>query len=295
MFFVSIIIPAYKAMDHLPACLDSLARQSWPAADFEVIVVDNGGNPGLESLIETYANVFLVDESQPSSYAARNRGLAEARGEFIVFTDADCIAHEDFLRAGIEALQAAPGIGLAGGRVVLREQRPDRPTAVELYEIEFTFTQEEYIEVGQQASTANIFTSVEVIEKVGKFDPELKSGGDFEWSHRVYEAGFKLVYAPYAIVYHPTRGSFAALAERTRRIAGGRHDVNRNDFIGGLAFIRKLAASLLPVRCWQRLWQAKNLAFWEKFKIYLVLVGISLVRVEELLQLRWGRRQPRRS
>ena len=106
-------------MDHLPACLDSLVRQSWPTADFEVIVVDNGGNPGLESLIETYANVLLVDESQPSSYAARNRGLAEARGEFIVFTDADCIAHEDFLRAGIEALQAAPGIGLAGGRVVL--------------------------------------------------------------------------------------------------------------------------------------------------------------------------------
>src|SRR5688572_1543548 len=132
--FVSVIIPVYNDRARLQTCLDALHRQTYPAERYEVIVVDNGSREPLDDLMQTYPRARLEHEAQPGSYAARNRGIACARGEILVFTDADCVPAAQWLDCGVRALSASPNCGYVGGRVEPFLHDPDAPTATELYE-----------------------------------------------------------------------------------------------------------------------------------------------------------------
>ena len=293
--FVSVIIPAYDSMADLPACLESLIEQSYPRDCYEIIVVDNGLNSGIESLIEKYPNISLVKEARPSSYIARNTGLLHARGEIIVFTDADCLAQTNFLSSGISALLADENCGLVGGRIALQERIPQKPTAVELFEREFTFTQEKYINKGKQASTANVFTYAEIIKKVGNFDQNLKSTGDFEWSHRISKAGYKLAYSHEACVYHPTRRTWKAIAKRTKRIAGGKHDKLTNNGFTVKRFLVEIRRSALPLGRIRQAVRSENLSLVNKIKVFSVIIFISIIETKERVSLQFLNRVSKRS
>lgn len=97
---LSIIIPAYNAEAYLPQCLDSILAQEHK--DCEVIVVDDGSTDGTAALLERYPDVKVVHQENHGMSTARNRGLDEARGEYILFVDSD-----DLLTAGaLETLVA---------------------------------------------------------------------------------------------------------------------------------------------------------------------------------------------
>lgn len=97
---LSIIIPAYNAEAYLPQCLDSILAQEHK--DCEVIVVDDGSTDGTAALLECYPDVKVVHQENHGMSTARNRGLDEARGEYILFVDSD-----DLLTAGaLETLVA---------------------------------------------------------------------------------------------------------------------------------------------------------------------------------------------
>lgn len=293
--FISVIIPAYESMGHLPECLEALMNQNYPESGYEIIVVDNGQNPGIESIVDQYPNVFLIKEPKASSYIARNTGIRHARGEFVVFTDADCIAHVDFLAAGISTLQSTDNCGLVGGRVALRERIPNKPTAVELFEKEFTFTQEKFIRIGKQASTSNVFTYAKVINKIGGFNQDLKSTGDFEWSHKVAKAGYLLAYSHEACVYHPTRRTWKAIAKRTRRIAGGKHDKLTNSGFTVKKFLAETTRAALPLRRTRQIIRMKNVGLADKAKIFTVLVYVGIIETTERLTLQFLNRVSQRS
>ena len=84
---LSIIIPAYNAEAYLPQCLDSILAQERPGC--EVIVVDDGSTDGTAALLERYPDVKVVHQENHGMSTARNRGLDEARGEYILFVDSD--------------------------------------------------------------------------------------------------------------------------------------------------------------------------------------------------------------
>ncbi|MFN2454916.1 MAG: glycosyltransferase family 2 protein [Pyrinomonadaceae bacterium] len=86
---ISIIIPLYNKAPYLRRALDSIARQTF--SDFEVIVVDDGSTDDGARIVADYADarVRLITQSNAGPGAARNRGIAEAQGEFIAFLDAD--------------------------------------------------------------------------------------------------------------------------------------------------------------------------------------------------------------
>lgn len=97
---LSIIIPAYNAEAYLPQCLDSILAQEHQGC--EVIVVDDGSTDGTAALLEHYPDVKVVHQANRGMSTARNRGLDEARGEYILFVDSD-----DLLTAGaLETLVA---------------------------------------------------------------------------------------------------------------------------------------------------------------------------------------------
>lgn len=84
---LSIIIPAYNAEAYLPQCLDSILAQEHQGC--EVIVVDDGSTDGTAALLERYPDVKVVHQENHGMSTARNRGLDEARGEYILFVDSD--------------------------------------------------------------------------------------------------------------------------------------------------------------------------------------------------------------
>ena len=82
---VSVIIPAYHAMGTVGAAVESALAQNVP---LEIIVVDDGGNEGLEALLGGKA-ILLKNEQNLGAAESRNRGIAHAKGKYVAFLDAD--------------------------------------------------------------------------------------------------------------------------------------------------------------------------------------------------------------
>ncbi len=114
---VSVVIPTRNRPEAIVRCLDALATQRFPSDDFEVIVVDDGSNPPLTLEVGRWSSQFdlkLVPQKNTGPGGARNRGVAEARGEFLAFTDDDCLPTPDWLRDIVAALERQPE-ALVGG------------------------------------------------------------------------------------------------------------------------------------------------------------------------------------
>lgn len=88
---LSIIIPAYNVETFLPQCLNSIITQN--LADYEVLCVDDGSTDGTLRLLNSYADehpeLRVLTQSNQGVSAARNYGLKEAKGEYVLFVDSD--------------------------------------------------------------------------------------------------------------------------------------------------------------------------------------------------------------
>ena len=86
--FISVIIPAYNEEKFLPACLESISKQTLAKNEYEVIVVDNASTDKTAEIAKRYP-VKLVQEPRQSVVLARQKGVDESHGEIIVSADAD--------------------------------------------------------------------------------------------------------------------------------------------------------------------------------------------------------------
>ncbi len=220
---VSVIVPVFDDAVALENCLAALARQDH-AGPVEIIVVDNAPRFSLARLAERHPEATFLWEPRPGSYRARNRALGEAQGEIIAFTDSDCRPHPGWLSAAVAALAARPELGFIGGRVRVVPAVPGNPATAELFDQILAFPQRRYVETGGYAVTANMVARRSVIDQVGGFDAGLKSGGDAEWGQRAVAAGYARAYVEAAVVDHPARRSWAEIAGKLRRTAGGARD-----------------------------------------------------------------------
>lgn len=258
---VSVVIPVRDDPDGLRICLRALEAQDYPADRMEVLVVDNGSASPVDALVAQHGGVRLLEETAGGSYAARNRGCAAASGEVIAFTDADCIPDPGWLRAGVSAVAAPGDVGLIAGRIDVVVPDRARPTPVEAYELLHAFPQERYARHHGFAATANAFTRRDVLERVGCFDPSLRSGGDKEWGSRVRSAGYEVRYCPDALVHHPARRTLRELRTKFARVLEGERilRVRAGSALEGpadLGWWRRLAP---PLRAIARAWKGRQL------------------------------------
>lgn len=105
---VSVIIPTWNAASFLARTLDSVFAQTWPS--FEVIIVDDGSTDSTPMLLQEYTDrVVVVDvEHSGGPSRPRNRGIEQARGDFIAIFDSDDLMEPDKIATSLEALQAVP-------------------------------------------------------------------------------------------------------------------------------------------------------------------------------------------
>lgn len=247
----SVIVPCYRDWPRAAACLQCLSQQTLPRDQFEIILINNDPNdPAPPDFHLALADHILADHildcATPGSYAARNAGLAIAKGNYLCFIDADCLPRPDWLAQLLAAFDA--GAARVAGRVEVFHQTIP-PNSVELYEGLTAFPQDVYAAYGW-AATANMAARADVFLAVGPFAANLRSGGDKEWGQRAAAAGVPIVYCADAVVAHPSRPRFADLAQKARRVEGGlvqRRLQRRSRAASLIAFLPTLPFRLLPV------------------------------------------------
>ena len=210
--FVSVIIPVYNDENRIGLAIEALLKQTYPISRFEIIVVDNGSTDDTKKVADNCRVRLLEETETQSSYASRNKGMAEARGEIYAFTDADCIPEPGWVEAGVLALldnQAE----LAAGRV--RFPLTSRSSAAEYYDALCNIRIKDNVETRGVAFTANLFVCKKVVPQ------RIRSGGDVFFTSRATTAGHKIVYAGQAIVEHPAR-DLRGLLRKSLRIGKGK-------------------------------------------------------------------------
>lgn len=211
---VSVIVPHYRDLRGLERCLGALQRQTLPGRDFEIIVADNNSPEGEAAVIEVIAGrAQLTVVTEKGAGPARNGGVKVARGEILAFTDSDCVPEPEWLAEGLAAL---PEHDLVGGRVVVLVDDVERMTAAEAFERVFAFDFKTYITKKGFTGAGNLFCPREVFEATGGFRAEVSE--DVEWSRRAQSLGFRLGYAPRAIVGHPARRDWNELRGKWLRV-----------------------------------------------------------------------------
>lgn len=245
--FVSVIVPVFDDCRNLLCCIDALERQSYPRELFEVIVVDNGGAE-LPDLSITFPQARVIREPRPGSYAARNAGIAAARGEALAFTDADCVPSPEWLEKGAMRLIAFERPGIIAGQLRRVTAHSNRPNLAELYDRMFFLNQELYVRAGHFGCTANLVAWAATFREVGQFDAELKSGGDVEWGQRAWRQGVRVHYARDVVVDHGMLSNPLAIIRKARRVVGGHYQLRSRSRYGVLERLKDAGRELLDIR-----------------------------------------------
>lgn len=179
---LSIIIPTYNEEEYIRDCLESVKMISEECQlDVELIVIDNGSTDSTPSIAnELCGNVHSIQRVSISE--ARNRGVSLSNNKIIAFIDSDIVLTKQWakeLRANHSDYIDNP-MFITGCKCGIREN----PSTVERH----WFGNIEKLSI----NGANIVTSRLMFDKAGGFDPELKTGEDYDFCERVKAAGGKL-------------------------------------------------------------------------------------------------------
>jgi len=212
---VTVAIPTYNRAELLRQTLAGIARQDFPREDFEVLVIDNNSRDGTAAVVAAFADArpaprHVVEGRQGLDHA-RNRALAEARGEIILFGDDDILVEPDWIAGMIAPFGGADGgrIGAVGGEVI--PVFPDgRPDWIAEWHGPLGFRAEAGpLAGGQSPMGANLAFPRRVFAQLGPFHAGLDrtagnyfSGGDTEMIRRVRAARLEVWFAPAAAVRH---------------------------------------------------------------------------------------------
>jgi GT2 family glycosyltransferase len=188
-----------------------------------------------------FPRVRWLTEPTRGSYWARNKGLAEARGEIMAFTDSDCIPAPEWVENIIRSLEGNENT-VVGGAIKFIDGPGGKLNVFEAFEqsMFYAVNHKRAIEVHRFAVTANLAAHRSAFHRYGPFDSSLYSSGDREWTQRAQAAGAQLVFAPNMIVRHPRRRTFRAIAAKIVRLKGGMVMLSkRTSDRGQLVFMRR--------------------------------------------------------
>lgn len=177
MPLVSVVIPAYNAGPFLGEALDSVFAQGY--ADLEVIVVDDGSTDNTREVAESYGDrIRYIRQDNAGASAARNRGIREAKGDFVAFLDADDLWVPSKLQKQLELFDQRPELGMVitdciafgeWGEYVPPGDKRERLMVGDICQNIFLYS---------GVGTPSVMVRREVFDKVGMFNENLPLAED---------------------------------------------------------------------------------------------------------------------
>lgn len=221
---LSVIIPVYNDPSGIDATLYSVMEQDHP--DYEVIPVDNNSTDETPAVIRKWAQQYpdhirpVSEHELQSSYAARNAGVEAARGEILVFIDADMTAPSDWLTK-VDAAFSTSETDYLGYEVEIYVPENEK-SFWGWYDAVMGLPSRYHYEEKQFVPTSCLAVRRSVFEQVGRFDETATSGGDKEFGQRVHDhPTLYTAFRDNIVVYHPARTTFEAHRAKALRVGRG--------------------------------------------------------------------------
>lgn len=173
----SIIVPLYNKAPYVRKALESVCAQTY--RDWECIVVDDGSTDGSAALIQTYADrMTILHQANAGVAAARNKGVAVSKGEYLCFLDADDWWEPAFLEEMNSLIAAYPDAGLYATNYVYFKPGKTHvalhmPTGIMNYPKAYLDNGSMPVWTGATCMPRKIF------DEMGGFPEEIKLGEDF--------------------------------------------------------------------------------------------------------------------
>jgi exopolysaccharide biosynthesis polyprenyl glycosylphosphotransferase len=205
---ISVIIPAFNAEITIHDCLEALSKQSLDRSQYEIIVIDDGSTDKTTQIISEFAEVQLLEQNHAGPAIARNYGVSKARGKIILFTDADCLASQNFLEEMVKPFNDPHVVGVKGAYRTRQKKLWARFAQVEFEERYIKLARADSIDFVDSHAAAFL---VEIFNEVGGFDPHfpVANNEDVELSYKIARLGYRMVFNPDAIVFHTHPDTFS--------------------------------------------------------------------------------------
>ncbi len=215
---VSVVICAYNAADTLDECLASLDALNYPA--YEVVIVNDGSKDATGDIAHTWANASraagdrcfrrrVIDVPNGGLSLARNIGLEHAHGEIVAYTDADVRVDALWLAYLVQPFVTSDVVGSGGPNIVPADdpriaqcvaRAPGGPTHVLLDD-----------RIAEHVPGCNMAFRRDALQAIGGFNPiYLRAGDDVDVCWRLQARGWRIGFAPAALVWHRHRATIRA-------------------------------------------------------------------------------------
>ncbi|MCY4506277.1 MAG: glycosyltransferase, partial [Acidobacteria bacterium] len=204
---ISVVVCAYNEAATIDECLTSIENLSYP--DYEIILVNDGSRDATGDIARRHASVELLDIPNGGLSAARNVGLEHATGEIVAYTDGDVRVDPDWLTHLVRPFLTSDVVGAGGPNLVPADdppmaqciaRAPGSPTQVMLDD-----------RIAEHVPGCNMAFRRDALLEVGGFNPiYLRAGDDVDICWRLQARGWKIGFAPSALVWHRHRASLRA-------------------------------------------------------------------------------------
>lgn len=224
---ISVIIPVYDDPDGIKRTLDSIKNQE-SAHEYEIIVtIDDTAESESQTkkVAEDFKQIFgdkisiLKEKEKQNSFAARNLGIKEAKGNVLCFIDAGVILGSNFLSSVKKNIDK----GLILGYEI--ENKVDTKNIWSFYVKERHFPVKRFANKDEFVPTACLVVPREAVENYGEFEEH--DGADREFCHRLVRNGYDIEVSGSAKVQHLSRDSFWKLKKRWIRVGEGYSSLNK--------------------------------------------------------------------
>jgi glycosyltransferase involved in cell wall biosynthesis len=205
---ISVVIPTYNRLDTLSLVLPTLLEQDLEPSQYELLVCDSNSTDGtaeyLAEIGQTHGIVRHLARQYAGRAAARNAGIAQARGDVVLFNDSDILASPDLLSTHLRRHRERSGIAVVGLEVQVRDfeeyvYKRDHPEARgHLHPASRRKLSWLYF------LTGNASVRRDDLLRAGCFDESFTGYGheDLELGYRLWEMGIEICYEPRAVNYH---------------------------------------------------------------------------------------------
>lgn len=256
---VSVVIPTYSRPRQLRDCLDALASQTMRVTDFEVVVIDDGGQEPLDAVVGEFTSrlpIQFLRQNHAGPAAARNTGAREARAPLVAFTDDDCRPYPDWLEKLVAAERHHPGALVGGSTINGLPNDVFATTSQMIIDMVYDHFNADP-ESAYFLTSNNILCSRARLLERGGFDTGFRRAGaeDRDFCDRWRAAGLKIVWRRDARIEHRHAQSLRAFVDLHHRYGRGAYIYQAKRRARGTGSMRedmRFHRSLLR-RTWQRL------------------------------------------
>jgi O-antigen biosynthesis protein len=213
----SFVVPVYDRTQKLRESIRSLLRQTLP--DFEIILVCDGSpEPTLEVVDELAASdkvrVFHYASNSGNACRGRNRGIREARGQFVCFHDSDDIAHHKRLERTAAVIERGDVDGVYGPSKVIMDGTREIDGIVNGQVLDPPEFDISYLYRNNMMMTCSVTVRRESLLRFGGFRPQMRYREDHELWLRLAHRGCRWARSPELLCYYRIHGGNAELVLR---------------------------------------------------------------------------------